>query len=88
MHALLFSVTIKDREQAEKFLKEQLVPGISQAPGFVAGYWTNVGGDQGRAIVVFESEDAAKSVMEQGPRPPEENVTVDSVDLAEVVAHA
>ena len=34
------------------------VPGVSQAPGFVAGYWTRKD-DSGVGMVIFESEDAA-----------------------------
>ena len=88
MHALVFRVTINDREKAEAFLKETLVPGISQAPGFVAGYWANIGGNQGTSMVVFESEEAARQVADQGNRPPEDQVTVESIEVGEVIAHA
>ena len=88
MHAVMFRVAIHDREQAEAFLKENLVPGISQAPGFIAGYWTNIEGDRGASMVVFESEEAARQAVEQGDRPPEEVVAVESVEVGEVVAHA
>lgn len=87
MHALVFDVTIKDRTQGEQFLKERIVPGVQQLPGFVAGYWVNRGGDQGVSLVLFDSEEAARSAMESGPRPPEEAVRIDSVELGEVVAH-
>jgi heme-degrading monooxygenase HmoA len=90
MHAAIFKVTIKDREKAEKHLKEQIVPTASQAPGFVTGHWANVGGDQGAAMVVFESEDAAKQWSEGASAnpPPAEIVTIDSVEVGEVVAQA
>lgn len=88
MHALIFTVSIKDREAAESFLKEQLVPGISQAPGFVAGYWANIGGDRGRSMVVFESEETANQAAESGQRPPEDVVTIEAMEIGEVVAHA
>ena len=65
MHAIVVRVEIKDREAAEAFLKDQIVPMVSQAPGFVAGYWTNVGGDHGASMMVFESEDAANGVAER-----------------------
>ena len=89
MHAAIFRVTIKDREKAEKFLKEQIVPNASQAPGFVSGHWANLG-NQGTSMVVFESEDAAKQWAEsaQGQQPPAEIVTIDKVEVGEVVAHA
>jgi hypothetical protein len=85
---LVFRVTINDREKADAFLKGTIVPGISQAPGFVAGYWANIGDNQGTSMVVFESEEAARQVADQDNRPPEEFVTIESVDVGEVVAHA
>jgi hypothetical protein len=88
MHALVFDVTIKDRTQGEQFLKERIVPGVSQLPGFVAGYWVNIDESHGMSLVVFESEEAARSAMEAGPRPPEDAVTINSVQPGEVVAHA
>ena len=88
MHAVVFRVTIHDREKAEAFLKEQIVPGVTQAPGFVAGYWANVGGNQGTSMMVFESEQAARQVADMDRRPPAEAATVESVEVGEVVAHA
>ncbi|HVE69286.1 MAG TPA: hypothetical protein VNB64_11965 [Solirubrobacteraceae bacterium] len=86
-------VSISDREQAEAFLRDQIVPQVSQAPGFVAGYWTNIGGDQGMGITVFESEEAAQQVLDrasdpEGAQPPSEAVRIESMDLAEVVESA
>jgi hypothetical protein len=40
MHAVVVNLTITDPEAAERALHEQLVPRVSQAPGFVTGYWT------------------------------------------------
>jgi len=88
MHAVVFRVTIHDREQAEAFLKEQIVPGVSQAPGFVAGYWANIGGNEGTSMVVFESEEAARQVADEVEPPPADIVTVESIEVGEVVAHA
>jgi heme-degrading monooxygenase HmoA len=90
MHAAVTRVNIKDREKAEKFLKEQIVPNASKAPGFVAGHWVNIGGNQGNSIVAFESEDAAKQWTQsvQDNEPPAEIVTIESVDVGEVVAQA
>src|SRR5581483_10767526 len=39
MHAVTVKVSIVDRERAERELHERVVPMVSQAPGFVAGYW-------------------------------------------------
>ena len=58
MHAVVVRVTINDREAAESTLREQVVPQVSQAPGFVAGYWTRKD-NAGLSMVIFESEEAA-----------------------------
>lgn len=87
MHAVVVTVTISDAEAAESHLREQVVPGVSQAPGFVAGYWTRKD-DSGLAMVVFESEDAAKAVSERIPSMVPDEVTLGDVEVREVVVHA
>jgi hypothetical protein len=89
MHAVVVSVTVQDGEVATKYLREELVPQVSQAPGFVAGYWVRLeGGTQGRAVVVFESEDGARAASQQIRPAPGGATTIDSVDVGEVVANA
>ena len=88
MHALLFTVTIHEREEADRLLHEELVPGMSQAPGFVGGYWVNLGENQGTSVIVFESEDAARGVADQAKPPETDAFTVESFHIGEVVAHA
>lgn len=88
MHALVFRVTIHQRAEADRLLHEQMVPGMANAPGFVAGYWVQSGEDRGTSVVVFESEDAVRSVAESSPRYDTDAFTVDSVEIGEVVAHA
>ena len=89
MHAVIVSVTIHDGEEATNNLRSEIVPRVKQAPGFVAGYWVRVGnGDQGRGTMVFESEDAARAVAEQIQQNPTSAVTLDSVDVGEVVERA
>jgi hypothetical protein len=87
MHAVLVRVTVNDPEQATKALREQVVPRVREAPGLVAGYWVRLDGNQGRSIVVFESEDAARAAADQVREQTFEFVTLDSVDVYEVVAH-
>lgn len=87
MHAVVFKVSIHQREEAEKFLKEQVVPRVSQAPGFVAGYWGNFG-DGGQSMIVCESEEAARAIAENVDPPPDDIVTIESIEVGEVVAHA
>jgi hypothetical protein len=87
MHAVVVKVTITDSEAAESALREQVVPGVSQAPGFVAGYWTRKD-NGGLSMLVFESEEAANGMSDRvGGMVPDE-VTLEGVEVREVVAHA
>jgi hypothetical protein len=91
MHAVVVRVTIGDFDTARKGLREEVVPRASQAPGFIAGYWTRSDdGRNGLSMALFESEDAAQAaaerVREQAVVP--ETVTLESVEVREVVEHA
>jgi hypothetical protein len=87
MHAVVTTVRVNDREAATSHLREQIVPGVSQAPGFVAGYWTRKD-DTGLAMVVFESEEAAKAMSERVPSMLADAVALENIEVREVVAHA
>ena len=89
MHAVIVRVTISDGEEATKHLRDEIVPRVKQAPGFVAGYWVRIeGGDQGRATIVFESEDAARGAASQIEQEANPAATVDSIDVGEVIDSA
>jgi hypothetical protein len=89
MNAVVVRVTINDRESATQGLREQVVPRVSQAPGFVAGYWTRKEGtDTGLSMIIFESEDAANSAVEQLRGAAPEGVVIDDIEVREVVEHA
>jgi hypothetical protein len=85
MHAVVARSTIHDFEKGRAFLREQAVPRVSQTPGLVAAYWVRLEGDRGTSMLVFESEEAARAMSDQIARPPEEVVTIDSVEVGEVV---
>jgi hypothetical protein len=87
MHAVVVKVTINDREAAEKRLREETVPSVSQIPGVVAGYWTRSDGSDGLSMVVFESEEAARAAADQVPQMISEALTLESVEVREVVAN-
>jgi heme-degrading monooxygenase HmoA len=87
MHAVVVNVTINDEEGSPTTLREQVVPRVSQAPGFVAGYWTRKG-NSGLSMSVWESEDAANTASEMVRSVAPEGVTVESVEVREVVASA
>ena len=91
MHAVVVRVNVTEGEPATKYLREEIVPRVSQAPGFVAGYWVRLeGGDEGNSIIVLESEEAARAVADQirGAADSNPGVTLNSVTVGEVVANA
>ena len=91
MHAVVVRVSIGDPETAQKGLREQVIPRVSQAPGFVAGYWTRADdGSNGLSMIIFESEEGARAAAEQlqsGAVIPE-TVTLESAEVREVIEHA
>ena len=90
MHAVVTTATIHDLDRGRKFLNENGIPHLKQAPGFVAGNWVSLDDGTGRGIVVFESEEAARAAAEQirANPPAGDAVTIDSVEVGEVVGHA
>jgi hypothetical protein len=87
MHAVVLNVTVTDADAAAAALRDQVVPQVSGTPGFVAGYWVRLDGGRGAAVVVFESEDTARSAAAEA-QPPDDLMTFDSVEVGEVVANA
>jgi len=87
MHAVIVNVTITDPEAAESVLREQIVPRVSQAPGFVTGHWTRKD-NSGMSMIIFDSEEAANGMSEQITSTVPDEVTLESVEVREVVAHA
>ncbi len=85
MHAVVVSVTVSKPEEATTYLRNEVVPRVSKAPGFVSGYWVRLeGSDKGRATIVFESEQEGRDAAGQiTPHP-----VLDSVEIGGVVAYA
>ena len=90
MHAVVVQATINDYERAHEFLTSQVVPQVSQAPGFVTGHWTRSDDNRGLSLIIFESEEAAQAVRQviESSAPDDDAVSIDSVDVREVVANA
>lgn len=90
MHAVVVNVVINDVERGLEMLREQIVPRVSQAPGFVAGYWLKSDDNRGLSVLVVESEEAARALAQQveSGGPPSDAVTLESVEVREVMAHA
>jgi hypothetical protein len=94
MHAVLLEVDTSgqpDQEAGLKGLREQVVPGVSQAPGFQAGYWLRPLGDaKGTSLVLFDTEanaQTASQALEVGSSPMP-GVTVLRCEVREVAASA
>jgi hypothetical protein len=94
MHAVLIEVDTSgqpDREAGLKLLREEIVPNVSRAPGFQAGYWLRPLEDaKGTSLVLFDSEANAAAASQDlevgssaGP-----GVTVVRKELREVAASA
>jgi hypothetical protein len=92
MHVVQVKVTILDQEPAQKELRERIVPMVSQIPGFVAGYWLDPVDGKGESFVIFESEDAANTMVQgikaQQESRPEMPVAFDSISTRGVFVNA
>jgi hypothetical protein len=90
MHAAVTNVTVNDATTGTARLRDEIVPLVSAAPGFVAGYWVRLPGNKGTSIVVFESEGAAQAMVNTIRDRPQvdDGVTLDTMEVGEVVANA
>ena len=90
MHAVVVRSTLHDFEQATKVLREEGIPRLSQAPGFVAGEWVRLDETTGTSMLTFESEDAARGAAEmlRANPPGGSAITIDSIEVGEVVERA
>ena len=90
MHAVLHSVQIHDRVVAQADL-ETLVPQVSGAPNFVGGYWIEGPPDTGVAVVMFDSEQAARGfaqMLRGAPDSPGVTLDRDSIHVGQVIKYA
>jgi hypothetical protein len=93
MHALVVRVTIHNPDNTREVLNSEVVPQVSGAPGFKAGYWTWSGSGEvnGLSMIIFDSEENARAAGERisaiaASRP--SDVTLDGTEVREVVASA
>ncbi|MGA7416881.1 MAG: hypothetical protein WB765_13195 [Acidimicrobiales bacterium] len=86
------STSTEDPETGLQSLRGEIVPAVKAMPGFVAGYWLEGGVGDGNplAVVLFESEEAARHATESmgvKPGPMPNGATFETVDFREVIAH-
>jgi hypothetical protein len=87
MHAVVVRSTLHDFEQATRVLREEGIPRLSQAPGFVSGQWVRLDESTGTSMLTFESEDAARAAAEFLRTNPlgGSAITINSIEVGEVV---
>jgi hypothetical protein len=86
MYAVLATVTISDYEKARRILHDDVIPTVTDIPGFVTGHWLAPIDGNGMEILIFETEDEAQAMAAQMPpgRQVNEFVLVQSVEVREV----
>ncbi len=90
MHAALIRASVPGgvTDERLKDLREQIIPTVSSAPGFVAGYWTAVVDDKGFAFVVFNDESSAKAAAPTPGTEMGQGVTIEHVEFREILGNA
>ena len=92
MHALVVHATIHNADRTREMLNSQVVPQVSGAPGFKTGYWTwptDGSASNGLSMIIFDSEENARAAGDRISAiaaDARDDVTVDSVEVREVVA--
>lgn len=95
MHAVVVNTKVTGEALADPeytVLRQQIIPAVQQAPGFVGGYFLGPVDEIGLAVVVFESEEAARGaagamgVQPGGSVAP--GTTIESVQFIEVLGVA
>jgi hypothetical protein len=89
MHAVVATASVEPgrAEEATEHLRSTVIPRVKQVPGVVSGYWTRSSdGEHGTAMVLFETEDAARGAADQVPNMAPKYVHFDSIEVREVIA--
>ena len=90
MHALVVRSTLHDFERATTFLRQEGIPRIRHAPGFVSAQWVRLDEKTGTSMLTFESEESAQAAAEmlRANPPGGDAITIDTVEIGEVVERA
>ena len=90
MYAAVVHANVPGGANAEhvKQLNEEVIPMVSSAPGFVAGYWLDPVDDKGLALVLFDDEASAKAAAPPAGADMGHGVTIESVEFRDVTGHA
>jgi hypothetical protein len=94
MYGIIVQVVVdaNREDEARKILHDMVVPQARTRPGFTAGYWLRSLDDNVlRAVQIYDSDDTARAAAEHirsAGAPPGAPVTLQSVDIYEVLARA
>jgi hypothetical protein len=88
MHAVVGQVSIESGREDEsiEFLKANVLPMVKQSPGLISGFWMAPQGGQGVAVVLYETEEAARSAAEMAMKAPRPEYVTPRFEVREVVA--
>jgi hypothetical protein len=90
----MYAVVVRERGQVDQIntsgqhVQVNVLPRARQAPGILSGFWMTDMAGATLNVLVFESEDAAKSALEPvrtAPRRPW--MQLESAEVYEVLAH-
>jgi hypothetical protein len=90
----MYAVVVRERGLADQIntsghhVEANVLPRVREAPGIVSGFWMTDTAGGTLNVMVFDSEDAARSALEPArtaPRPPW--MQVESAVVYEVLAH-
>jgi hypothetical protein len=85
MHAIVVRTTIDVPDRAIDNLKETMIPLLKQMAGFVGAQWVRLDEHTGTSMLTFETAEAAGAVADMLRKNPPTGVTVNSVEVGEVV---
>ncbi|MDQ3177364.1 MAG: hypothetical protein M3Q72_07430 [Actinomycetota bacterium] len=89
MYAVLVKVRIESGryDDAMNRLRENIVPAVKGAPGFVQATWFGDTGS-GHGLMIFESEEQAQQMVNTVAAGPDDPVQIEDVNVYEVTAQA
>lgn len=89
-NVVFVNVDATEADPARRGLHDQVIPRVSQTPGFVAGYWLEPLDGKGISVTLWESEQAAREAagLIHSASSPTTGVKVDRIETREVIGQA
>ncbi len=86
MHAALVTITIDPGQApaAAAALMDDILPLVTWAPGFTAGYWLEPDDGQGFSILLFDTEEQTRQAAEAAGEWSAPGVSIDGVEIRRV----